>query len=119
MVPADAPAERLAAVEAPYLLVTDADGRPLGWREQGSGDGRLLSYGRPFRPGVDSLRAALDCAVLSPTGWAVAVDADGKVTGVVSQQAIGEAVRAAHTEAEPDAAPGSEATRGEDEKVAG
>ncbi|CAL9395468.1 ABC transporter ATP-binding protein [Streptomyces sp. McG8] len=125
VVPADAPAERLAAVEAPYLLVTDADGRPLGWREPGSDDGRLLSYGRPFRPGVDSLRAALDCAVLSPTGWAVAVDADGKVTGVVSQQTIGEAVRAAHTEAEPDAAPapdadpGSEATRGEDEKVAG
>lgn len=93
----------------------------------------MLSYGRPFRPGVDSLRAALDCAVLSPTGWAVAVDADGKVTGVVSQQTIGEAVRAAHTEASPDAAPapaadpgsapdadpGSEATRGEDEKVAG
>jgi osmoprotectant transport system ATP-binding protein len=125
VVPADAPAERLAAVEAPYLLVTDADGRPLGWRERGSDDGRLLSYGRPFRPGVDSLRAALDCAVLSPTGWAVAVDADGKVTGVVSQQTIGEAVRAAHTEAEPDTAPapdadpGSEATRGEDEKVAG
>ncbi|MGV9916453.1 ABC transporter ATP-binding protein [Streptomyces cellulosae] len=123
VVPADAPAERLAAVEAPYLLVTDADGRPLGWRERGSDDGRLLSYGRPFRPGVDSLRAALDCAVLSPTGWAVAVDADGKVTGVVSQQTIGEAVRAAHTEASPDAAPdadpGSEATRGEDEKVAG
>ncbi len=93
----------------------------------GAGERRrpLLSYGRPFRPGVDSLRAALDCAVLSPTGWAVAVDADGKVTGVVSQQTIGEAVRAAHTEAEPDTAPapdadpGSEATRGEDEKVAG
>ncbi|ALV52826.1 ABC transporter ATP-binding protein [Streptomyces althioticus] len=125
VVPADAPAERLAATEAPYLLVTDAEGRPLGWRERGSDDDRLLSYGRPFRPGTDSLRAALDCAVLSPTGWAVAVDADGKVTGVVSQQTIGEAIRAAHTQAEadpdadPDPDPGPDAARGEDEKVAG
>jgi osmoprotectant transport system ATP-binding protein len=34
--------------------------------------------------------------VLSPTGWAVAVDADGRATGVVSQQTIGEAIRGAH-----------------------
>ncbi len=117
IVPADAPAERLAASDAPYLLVTDAAGRPLGWRERGRGGDRLLSYGRPFRPGTDSLRAALDCAVLSPTGWAVAVDADGRVTGVVSQQTIGEAIRAAHTQAAPD--PDADAARGEDEKVAG
>ncbi|MEU0738758.1 ABC transporter ATP-binding protein [Streptomyces sp. NPDC006134] len=102
VVRADAGAERLAAADAPYLLVTDADGRPLGWgtpRDLAAGDvdpGRLLSYGRPFVPGTDSLRAALDGAVLSPTGWAVAVDADGRVTGVVSQQTIGEAIRAAH-----------------------
>ncbi|MFI1958097.1 ABC transporter ATP-binding protein [Streptomyces althioticus] len=127
VVPADAPAERLTATEAPYLLVTDSDGRPLGWRERGSAGDRLLSYGRPFRPGTDSLRAALDCAVLSPTGWAVAVDADGRVTGVVSQQTIGEAIRAAHTRAEPDPGPdadadsgtGPDAARGEDEKVPG
>ncbi|MGA5258815.1 ABC transporter ATP-binding protein [Streptomyces griseoincarnatus] len=117
VVPADAPAERLAVSDAPYLLVTDAAGRPLGWRERGRGGDRLLSYGRPFRPGTDSLRAALDCAVLSPTGWAVAVDADGRVTGVVSQQTIGEAIRAAHTRAAPD--PDADAARGEDEKVAG
>ncbi|MGC9381840.1 ABC transporter ATP-binding protein [Streptomyces sp. MH13] len=98
----DATAEQLAAPDAPYLLVTDAEGRPLGWaepRELTAGDiaaERLLPYGRPFVPGADSLRAALDCAVLSPTGWAVAVDADGRVTGVVSQQSIGEAIRTAH-----------------------
>ncbi|MFE1385216.1 ABC transporter ATP-binding protein [Streptomyces albogriseolus] len=117
VVPADAPAERLTAAGAPYLLVTDADGRPLGWRERGSTGGteQLLPYGRPFRPGTDSLRAALDCAVLSPTGWAVAVDADGRVTGVVSQQTIGEAIRSAHTAAGAHSAP----ARGEDEKVAG
>ncbi|GGX23920.1 proline/glycine betaine ABC transporter ATP-binding protein [Streptomyces malachitofuscus] len=114
VVPADAPAARIAAVEAPYLLVTGPDGRPLGWAERDAltaGDvpaERLLPYGRPFVPGTDSLRVALDCAVLSPTGWAVAVDDDGRVTGVVSQQTIGEAIRAAHT-----------AGRADGEKVAG
>ncbi|MBQ0825337.1 ABC transporter ATP-binding protein [Streptomyces tagetis] len=110
VVPLDAPAARLAASGAPYLLVTDPDGRPLGWGEPRDliagaivPEG-LLPYGRPFVPGTDSLRAALDCAVLSPTGWAVAVDADGRVSGVVSQQAIGEAIRSAHAAGRGDVA---------------
>ncbi|MEV7787825.1 ABC transporter ATP-binding protein [Streptomyces sp. NPDC088106] len=111
VIPADASAERIAAAGAPHLLVTDADRRPLGWAgrdELTAGDirtDRLLPYGRPFVPGADSLRAALDCAVLSPTGWAVAVDGDGRVTGVVSQQSIGEAIRAAHAEVRTDPDP--------------
>jgi osmoprotectant transport system ATP-binding protein len=105
IVAVDATAEQIAARDAaqtPYLLVTDLDGRPLGWSEPEdlvagrTGPGRLLPHGRPFVPGRDSLRAALDCAVLSPTGWAVAVDADGRAVGVVSQQTIGEAIRGAH-----------------------
>ena len=116
VVAVDADAEQIAARatdEAPYLLVTDVDGRPLGWSEPrdltaGNVDtGRLLPYGRPFVAGTDSLRAALDCAVLSPTGWAVGVDAEGRVAGVVSQQAIGEAIRGAHAEGRTD----SEAVR--------
>ncbi|WP_327720034.1 ABC transporter ATP-binding protein [Streptomyces sp. NBC_00490] len=114
VVAADATAEQLAervrdSADAPYLLVTDADGRPLGWSEPRhltAGEvevGRLLSHGRPFVAGTDSLRAALDCAVLSPTGWAVAVDADGKVAGVVSQQTIAEAIRGAHAQGRTDA----------------
>ncbi|MDG9717855.1 ABC transporter ATP-binding protein [Streptomyces sp. DH24] len=104
VVAVDATAEQIAAPKAPYLLVTDADGRPLGWGEPGEltagaiDPARLLPYGRPFTPGTDSLRAALDGAVLSPTGWAVAVDADGRVSGVVSQHTIGEAIRWAHAE---------------------
>ncbi|MGW1951285.1 ABC transporter ATP-binding protein [Streptomyces sp. NPDC001920] len=107
IVAVDATAEQIAAAgtdDAPCLLVTDPDGRPLGWSEPhdlGTGGirtDRLLPYGRPFVAGTDSLRAALDCAVLSPTGWAVAVDDEGRVTGVVSQQSIGEAVRGAHAE---------------------
>ncbi|NEA62830.1 ATP-binding cassette domain-containing protein [Streptomyces sp. SID12488] len=104
----DATAEQIAArgdAEAPYLLVADLDGRPLGWSEPGrltAGQvdaGQLLPYGRPFVAGRDSLRAALDCAVLSPTGWAVAVDAEGRAAGVVSQAAIGDAIRGAHAHA--------------------
>ncbi|MET7288351.1 ABC transporter ATP-binding protein [Streptomyces sp. NPDC005573] len=107
LVPIDADAGRLAAGgagAAPCLLVTDADGTPLGWGEPGRltagaiDRDRLIPYGRPFVPGKDSLRSALDGAVLSPTGWAVAVDGEGHAVGVVSQQVIGEAIRAAHTE---------------------
>ncbi|WP_181794489.1 ABC transporter ATP-binding protein [Streptomyces sp. WELS2] len=104
LVTADADAGTLAARAgaAPYLLVTDPDGRPLGWSEPGRltagavDRSELLDFGRPFVPGTDSLRAALDGAVLSPTGWAVAVDGEGRAVGVVSQQVIGEAIRAAH-----------------------
>ncbi|WP_405649366.1 ABC transporter ATP-binding protein [Streptomyces sp. NBC_00019] len=114
VVAVDATAEQIAErardiVDAPYLLVTDTDGKPLGWSEPQhltAGEvevGRLLSHGRPFVAGTDSLRAALDCAVLSPTGWAVAVDADGKVAGVVSQQTIAEAIRGAHAQGRTDA----------------
>ncbi|MFC5213479.1 ABC transporter ATP-binding protein [Streptomyces coerulescens] len=114
VVAVDATAERIAAhdsTDVPYLLVTDPDGKPLGWsepRDLTAGDIKteeLLPYGRPFVPGTDSLRAALDCAVLSPTGWAVAVDTDGRVTGVVSQQTIAEAIRGAHAEGSDTGAP--------------
>ncbi|MFE6618904.1 ABC transporter ATP-binding protein [Streptomyces sp. NPDC057740] len=113
VVAVDATAERLAeagAADTPYLLVTDADGKPLGWgepRDLTAGaitTERLLPYGRPFVAGTDSLRAALDCAVLSPTGWAVAVDASGRATGVVSQQVIAEAIRGAHALSDADRA---------------
>ncbi|SHN03018.1 ABC transporter ATP-binding protein [Actinacidiphila paucisporea] len=107
LVAVDADAEqvaRSAAAGAPYLLLTDAEGKPLGWvaaqDAAGGADkvavGRLLPFGRPFAAGRESLRDALDCAVLSPTGWAVAVDGEGKAVGVVSQETIGAAIRSAH-----------------------
>ncbi|MEU1593984.1 ABC transporter ATP-binding protein [Streptomyces sp. NPDC005708] len=111
IVAVDSTAEQIAsraASDVPYLLVTDLDGKPLGWSEAGdlvAGDiapERLLPYGRPFVYGKDSLRAALDGAVLSPTGWSVAVDGDGRVVGVVSQQTVGDAIRSAHAEEHPD-----------------
>ncbi|MFD4558738.1 ABC transporter ATP-binding protein [Streptomyces sp. NPDC058469] len=101
----DSTAEQIAertTPDVPYLLVTDLDGKPLGWSEPGAltagavDTAQLLAYGRPFEADKDSLRAALDGAVLSPTGWAVGVDGTGRVVGVVSQGAVGEAIRSAH-----------------------
>jgi osmoprotectant transport system ATP-binding protein len=57
--------------------------------------------------------------VLSPTGWAVAVGADGRVTGVVSQQTIGEAIRAAHAENGADGHTDGRTDGRTDAKVAG
>ena len=85
--------------DAPWLLVVDAEQRPLGWADpvrRAAGDRTLTPYGRPFQAGRDSLRAALDSAVLSPTGWAVGVDASGSVVGVASQETVAAAIRAAH-----------------------
>ncbi|WP_031517214.1 ABC transporter ATP-binding protein [Streptomyces sp. NRRL F-5123] len=110
VLPAGADAERAAraaAAGAPYVLLTGTGGRPLGWAPAAdaaaaaatagsTGADGLLPHGRPFVAGRESLRDALDCAVLSPTGWAVAVDGDGAVAGVVSQEAIGAAIRSAH-----------------------
>jgi osmoprotectant transport system ATP-binding protein len=107
-------AERTSAADAPYLLVTDTGGKPLGWIEpkaatqaaggdvRGLAAAELLPYGRPFEFGKESLRDALDCAVLSPTGWAVAVDHSGRVVGVTSQDTIGAAIRSAHAERDGD-----------------
>ncbi|UXY30633.1 ABC transporter ATP-binding protein [Streptomyces sp. HUAS TT20] len=111
IVAVDADAEKIAArgsADVPHLLVTDLDGKPLGWGEPKDLTAgaivpeRLLSHGRPFVHGQDSLRAALDCAVLSPTGWAVGVDGTGRVVGVVSQQTIAEAIRHAHADGRVD-----------------
>ncbi|WP_406413312.1 ABC transporter ATP-binding protein [Streptomyces sp. NBC_01614] len=134
LVAVDATAEQITAAataDVPYLLVTDPDGKPLGWGEPQdltAGEietDRLLPYGRPFVTATDSLRAALDCAVLSPTGWAVAVDTEGRATGVVSQQTIGEAIRGAHAERRAHdgkvaeaGEPGTAGTAGTTEKVA-
>ncbi|MCX9190628.1 proline/glycine betaine ABC transporter ATP-binding protein [Carbonactinospora thermoautotrophica] len=101
----DAPAIAERAGD-PWLLVVDAERRPLGWysvKDGVTGDGALgeaalAPYGRTFRPGQDSLRVALDSAVLSPSGHAVAVDDDGRVVGVASQADITEVIQALDSE---------------------
>ncbi|KOX11967.1 ABC transporter ATP-binding protein [Nocardiopsis sp. NRRL B-16309] len=93
------------AVEAtgvPWALVVARDRTPLGWvsaRQLAEaptgvvlGGLDLAPYGHTFNVATDSLRAALDAAVLSPAGRAVGVDEDGCVVGFVSQDDLGAAI---------------------------
>ncbi|MEU0035030.1 ABC transporter ATP-binding protein [Streptomyces sp. NPDC006333] len=88
------------------VLVTDADGKPLGWADLTVWAGevqQLEPYGQGFEVGRDSLRVALDRAVLSPTGQAVGVDASGRVLGLASQETVAAAIRAARQRRAADA----------------
>ncbi|MFC7260397.1 ABC transporter ATP-binding protein [Streptomyces lutosisoli] len=91
------------------VLVTDADGKPLGWADLSvwAGDVQALEpYGQGFEVGRDSLRVALDRAVLSPTGQAVAVDGAGRVLGVAGQETVAATIRAARQRRAADTVPG-------------
>jgi osmoprotectant transport system ATP-binding protein len=69
-------------------LVVDADARPLGWSDRTRSTG-LHPVGSTFDPETDTLRIALDAALTSPVGLAVAVNrASGRFAGVVSAQDI-------------------------------
>ncbi|RVX44366.1 osmoprotectant transport system ATP-binding protein [Nonomuraea polychroma] len=74
----------------PWLLVVDAEGRPVGWAS-GARPGEVEPYGT-FVAGRDSMRSALDAALLSPSGCAVAVDEQGKVVGVATREALDQAL---------------------------
>ncbi len=66
-------------------LLLDEAGRPIGWaglRE----DKAPVPLGSTFDPGTDTLRVALDAALTSPAGLAVAVR-DGRYAGVVDPEA--------------------------------
>jgi osmoprotectant transport system ATP-binding protein len=71
---------------AGWLLVVDADSRPLGWTGPGP-DSVLVPGGSLFRKG-ETLRKALDAALSSPSGLGVAVDAGGKVAGVLKADEV-------------------------------
>jgi osmoprotectant transport system ATP-binding protein len=96
-----------------WLLVTDADQRPQGWVAESDlraqpGDTALsqvplTAYGHTFRVDSDSLRAALDATVLSATGQAVGVDADGRVVGITSYDRLKTAIQRADQEPRPSA----------------
>ncbi|AEF40529.1 ABC transporter ATP-binding protein [Hoyosella subflava] len=101
-----------AAHSGEWVLVTDDDDRPLGWLDgAASGDGTSLgsatlhSIGHGYTPETDSLRAALDSAVLSPSGHAVALDGDRRVLGVISQEDLAQQIRNAHLHSSRKAAP--------------
>nr|WP_055505239.1 ABC transporter ATP-binding protein [Nonomuraea pusilla] len=74
----------------PWHLALTPEGRPAGWVPRDEPE-RLERYGT-FVLGRDSLRSALDAALLSPSGCAVAVDGDGKVVGVATRDALDRAL---------------------------
>ena len=62
--------------------MVDGELRPLGWAGPGKDSG-MVPGGSLFRKG-ETLRRALDAALSSPSGLGVAVDADGRVAGVIT-----------------------------------
>jgi osmoprotectant transport system ATP-binding protein len=73
------------SAEVGWKLVVDAERRPLGWAGPGRVTGSspvMVPGGSLFRKG-DTLRRALDATLSSPSGLGVAVDADGRVAGVI------------------------------------
>ncbi len=94
-VAAAATGEEVQAAGEQWVLVLDDGGRPLGWREAASPDGGIRPIGHSFRPGADSVRAALDAVVLSPAGLAVAVDGEGVVLGVAGYEEVNKAITGA------------------------
>ncbi|GAA4072999.1 ABC transporter ATP-binding protein [Streptomyces shaanxiensis] len=105
---ATSPVTRARASDEPWVLVVDAERRPLGWAavaelpESGTlADAPLTPLGHTFSLVGDSARAALDSALLSPSRLAVGVDADGAVVGVADAHELSAGVAAAEV---PEAA---------------
>ncbi|MFF1823251.1 ABC transporter ATP-binding protein [Kribbella sp. NPDC058245] len=76
--------EALPLNPVPADLVVQ-DGVPVGWRDGSAPE--LLPVGAVFKQG-DSLRAALDAVLTSPTGSGVCVDDEGRALGVVDQSTV-------------------------------
>jgi osmoprotectant transport system ATP-binding protein len=87
-----------------WVLAVDPDSRPQGWL-----DARELAAGTPVQPGQlhrggtvaradDSLRAALDAALSSPSGRGVIVDGDGRLLGTISVREVVDRIEADRTD---------------------
>ncbi|MEY9946013.1 ABC transporter ATP-binding protein [Kitasatospora sp. GAS1066B] len=80
-----------------WTLTVDEHGRPSGWQRAAASE--TVRQVAVFQPGVDTLRTALDSAVLSPARAAVAVDGDGRVLGLAPRAAVLDALDAAGPQA--------------------
>lgn len=109
VLPADVTAAKALATSQAWICVTDAGRRPKGWVAAATlsamagdtplGQVRTEPVGHAFTVGTDSLRAALDAAVLSPAGQAIGVDGDGQVLGVATFDQLRAAIQRADTRA--------------------
>ncbi|ROR37756.1 ABC transporter ATP-binding protein [Kitasatospora cineracea] len=70
-----------------WQLALDPEGRPEHWVR-----GAERHPAPVFAPSRDSLRSALDAALLAPSGLAVAVDDAGRAVGTASRAAVVEAL---------------------------
>jgi osmoprotectant transport system ATP-binding protein len=89
---------RVAVASGAPVLVVDDRRRPAGWLVRSRvarwpDQSALVPVGHTFRVDTDSVRAALDAAVLSPVGVAVGVDDEGALAGVIAHDEIAEAIR--------------------------
>ena len=76
------------ATGAGPILVVDGDARPVGWADP-ERPGQVFALGSTFSPETGTLRTALDSALTSPYGLAVAVTAEThRYAGVVSADDI-------------------------------
>jgi osmoprotectant transport system ATP-binding protein len=110
---AGVPQERATAVRANepvpgpgtgLQLVTSAQDEPLGWLDPDSATGVRLSGEAallPVRPlrDTDSLLAALNESIASPTGLVARVSSDGALTGLTSREAVHARAGSWHREA--------------------
>jgi osmoprotectant transport system ATP-binding protein len=110
--------------DAPVLVI-DENAHPLGWADHNR-PGKIQMLGTTFQPDTDTMRMALDSALNSPVGLAVAVEQNGRFAGVVTASQILDQVRhlkasaadAIAARAEADAArEEAEAARREAERV--
>jgi osmoprotectant transport system ATP-binding protein len=107
VLPAEATVADALGAGRPWICVTEA-GRPRGWVDTSTiaalpGDTALRQVraepiGHPFTLGTDSLRAALDAAVLSPAGQAIAVDSDGLALGTATFDQLRAAIQKGATQ---------------------
>ena len=93
-----APWQGGGAASSDWVLVVDERRHPLGWlpvHEGGRAAGREeLRVGGTLWHDGGSLRTALDAALSSPSGQAVAVHDDGSVAGVVPGDVVMRAIEA-------------------------
>ena len=111
VLPAQATVAQALAAGRPWICVTEEE-RPRGWVDTATlaalpgdtllGQVRAEPIGHPFTLGGDTLRAALDAAVLSPAGQAVAVNDDGRVLGVATFDQLRAAIQAADSNSRQD-----------------
>jgi osmoprotectant transport system ATP-binding protein len=102
VLPLTTPVAQARASGLDWVLAVGDGRRPVGWARVAAlpADGTLAnadleSFGHTFGLDGDSARAVLDAAILSPSGLAVGIGADGGVVGVAGQHDLFTALAAA------------------------